>query len=384
MPKVYYYIDDESLQESSLIVNNLNKDAKKLIVKPFRHEHWNDEIEFLISNQDKFDGILLDWQLKKNKVNDGKFAKYDAEALAQQLRRLATEHNKLKKDFPILLCSAAKGFKKNFQKDITGHDLFEEVYDKNSFSDKQKSNKIITQFISLAEGYKIMQNGEKLNTLLGLDKESIGSKSNLDKRLLSYLKSLYDNKVPHELARFILNQLIKKSGVLVSEELLAARLGIDCLNSKDWQKLLDKKLHKFSYKGIFEDGWKRWWFEMIENWWEYDLKIEKSLRKLSARDRVELIIKKTKLKELIPAKVISKNASSDLFWTICNISKKPISIDDGLIMAMQDSIFPWQDKQYISIEKALELPKKDISPLEHWKLSKLKAIYEANNKRTRR
>ena len=63
-------------------------------------------------------------------------------------------------------------------------------------------------------------------------------------------------------SRFIINELLQKSGPLIDDKILAARLGVDINSSKDWNNLL-KKLNNTKYSGVYSDVWKRWWFIIL-------------------------------------------------------------------------------------------------------------------------
>lgn len=93
----YLFIDDEESNRTTAA--NLKS---KILEIDFHivEENWEKQLNFLLNKSDDFDGLLLDWQLQGEETENG----YDAEALAQQIRRLASE-KKLKKDFPIILCS---------------------------------------------------------------------------------------------------------------------------------------------------------------------------------------------------------------------------------------------------------------------------------------
>lgn len=81
-------------------------------------------------------------------------------------------------------------------------------------------------------------------------------KYNLEKenqRFLGEMKLLFENPV-HTISNFVIKNLLEKSGILITEELLATRLGINQFKSEDWVKVLGK-LEKYLYKGLFsKDG----------------------------------------------------------------------------------------------------------------------------------
>lgn len=58
----------------------------------------------------------------------------------------------------------------------------------------------------------------------------------IDSRFLSELED-YQSSPVHVQARFIITELLDKQGLLINEDVLAARLGIDKTSSPDWELL---------------------------------------------------------------------------------------------------------------------------------------------------
>ncbi|PIX07206.1 MAG: hypothetical protein COZ76_04735, partial [Flavobacteriales bacterium CG_4_8_14_3_um_filter_35_10] len=160
------------------------------------------------------------------------------------------------------------------------------------------------------------------------------------------------------------------SGILITEEILATRLGIDISKSSDWKVILEK-LGKYYYRGVFSEVWERWWMSGIEHWWKTDLGIENSLRATTANQKIDLLKDKLGLSAIVP---IEKNekAKSEAFWTKCVGSDVAIDTVDGLLVDGQDNYYPWQDKKYVCYEEALKPKGKDkwkkLSPSEEYKL----------------
>lgn len=181
----------------------------------------------------------------------------------------------------------------------------------------------------------------------------------------------------HNVAKFILVELLKRQGLLISEEILAARLGIDLKRSADWNTFLERILSSIKYVGVFSDYWMRWWMPLLEKWWN-SVSPNNYLRSLSAIERVEIIKKETGFNNLIPIEK-SEKSSSNTFWTICKGSHIPIDTIDGLILVNQDNLYPWQDKEYVSIDEVLAEENKDewidVATSEKMRLEKLKNIH---------
>ena len=105
----------------------------------------------------------------------------------------------------------------------------------------------------------------------------------------------------HIQSRFLITEFLTKQGLVIDEDVLAARLGIDKSNSDDWPNLL-KRLSEAKYQGVFCNGWPRWWMQLVEQWWTETIKAETFLRSTPAAERVEKIKEVTELPGLVAAK----------------------------------------------------------------------------------
>jgi hypothetical protein len=73
------------------------------------------------------------------------------------------------------------------------------------------------------------------------------------------LEAVNSVAAPHLIVRHILRHLVRRTGLLLSEDDLMARLGV-APNSPDRSKLkqlLDDR--RIGYSGILAGGWRRWW-----------------------------------------------------------------------------------------------------------------------------
>src|SRR5690606_13201610 len=176
-----------------------------------------------------------------------------------------------------------------------------------------------------------------------------------DVRFLNEMETIIEMP-SHLIFDFFSKNVLDKTGVLISENVLATRLGVDKDKSTEW-KIILKKLEEHEYKGLFSEGWKRWWMSGLENWWTTELEIKESLRSTKASQKVELLKEKLRLTELIGLTKAEK-CKSETFWINCIGSGVAIDTIDGLLVAGQDNYFPWQDKNYITYEEALNPKKK--------------------------
>jgi hypothetical protein len=376
MANIFLYIDDapEDRRDGSAIGL---REPGVIEINPEEPRGWDNQISRIVEGIGEIDGIILDWRLteelhRTHLESVGNLVKYSAEALAQHLRFLATERV-LKKDIPIILCSMNYGFKSHYKRDSTGHDLFDEVYEKMEFTDHH--SKVVGELYSLAEAYNILQTGTPTwETVLAAPKGI-----ELDARLVNNMATYIENMVPHSLVKFLLNEVVKKPGILIDEDILAARLGIDKNESSDWQNILDKTINpKMKYSGLLGNGWSRWWADGLIQWWKSEVS-SKHPQLLKAHQRVELIKEKTGFDGLEPATKL-EFCASDEYWTICVATKRPIDTADGLRI-LSENLYSWQDEQFISLFALLdrtEQKKYKLSPLEKERFDYLKKMAKEN------
>lgn len=383
----YLYIDDEPASSTKNNVRKLN--YMNLSVEPQQIKEWEEEVSDIIKafNEDSYDGLLIDWQLKNFEYKKGSKANYDAESIAQHLRSLTTSKT-LNKSFPIILCSAAKNLRTHLKKDSTAEDLFDLIVTKNQLVESGWET-YAKMFYSLSKGYadineKKSKTYDNLYSLLGLN--AVEGEKQIDFRALEYLKIYYKEKSIHEFVRFFSDNVIKPDCFLIKETTVAARLGIDIKKSKDWSMLKSSVLDKLSYKGVFHEGWPQWWFSLIEDWWNSNISSSNTLRRTNAEEKISLLKEKTNFKNL-NAISPSKYMQDTNFWTTCEMSKVSISDNEGIrVFDESSSNYPWIDKKLMSIEYALDKAKtSQIHPVDRWKVKALKKRYESNKQpRTRR
>jgi hypothetical protein len=275
------------------------------------------------------------------------------------------EKTKLKKDFPIVLCSAQHKFKDLFKNETFGQSLFDHVYEKDDFDLNQIE--IITQLADLAIGYQHLEKEKTPTSIL-----NPGSLEDVDYRIVDYLTANAASP-SHEISKFILSKLILIPGPLINEYILAARLGVDIIKKeteKDWIKLKNI-LIDCKYKGIFGNGWDRWWMSKIDMFWRSVTDIP--LGDINAEARVKFLNDKFGL-ALTAAKSMDK-ALSSLFWTIDKKTNQPLAIEDGVTAQSNIDSPPWKEDEYYSIGSALEENILNIHPIEKDRLSKLKVKF---------
>ena len=344
MPINYICLDDEAANISDLI-NLLTSGNNQLSIDAKNPISFDDEVRRL--SKEKPDGLLLDLRLDKTPDSGGKRVNYRAISLAQELRTRMTE--KKIQSFPIVLWSVDGNFEESYNRDKTGHDLFDFHFSKQKVNGKHES--IAEEMVALSIGY------QKINTLRSRTIKDIYARlidledeyDVLDARLANEISSQRSYPT-HVFADSILNDLIRCSGILIDENHLAARLGVNIELSDDWDKLKSKFSKDCSYSGVFAETWQRWWmFKVLRKWNE--ICPEATLQRLGAEERVDIIKNRLKLKNLVPIEPIIEGYDNK-FWHICYLTKVPISPIESVRLSFSRK--EWQDGVYASLKSILE------------------------------
>jgi hypothetical protein len=288
MTTKFYYIDDDPNSQNK-VQGFENEDLD--IVAMQHKDSWEEEFSFLNDEKDHFDGIILDLKLDDLPNSNGKRADFRGTSLAQEIRTRQKEGSM--NSFPIILFSANDKTQQALEN--SGKDLFDILINKSMLDDIAFS-RFTPQLIDLSDGYKRLTDSSLaiINEVLQID-EMI-----LDSRFVGEYNKNKGCPV-HIQSRFLITEFLTKQGLVIDEDVLAARLGIDKSNSDDWPNLL-KRLSEAKYQGVFCNGWPRWWMQLVEQWWTETIKAETFLRSTPAAERVEKIKEVTELPGLVAAK----------------------------------------------------------------------------------
>lgn len=342
----YLYLDDEEIKITQDIVELLMSEDDNLEIVWDKPKSFGEEIRRL--KEEEYDGLIFDLRLDQKSE-----AEYRALTLAQEVRTRATEGSM--KNIPIVVCSTDKRLKASYNKDSSGHDLFDMKYLKTDDL-VNDSERVAKELISLAKGYQLIS--EIRSTLKGnnvqLDKFVLLKEKEvtfIDKRFFLHFGNLKGRLPVHEYATFIFKQLVLKPGLLIDKNILSARLGV-AQDSTEFNTLIDK-LNPFKYKGPFNDNWERWWWPLINNWFKE--KGKASIAFLNARERVDIVKKITKLSGINPATAIETSYSSK-FWSICEFYNLPLDpYSEGVMLEHNEELLPWQENKYISLKAAFNI-----------------------------
>lgn len=377
----YLYIDDDPNAEDaeSLFTDTFGEDS--LVTKFCKSiAEWEKQQDKL--DKETYDGIMVDFNLNDQRPTTDDQAKYSGTEIAQRIRTKSNENA-----CPVVLYSA------NANIDFWSENKKSGLFDICISKDWKNKQSYAIKMYSLAKAYKIIQKKEfnfECNEPKKIEEETNKYKKQLfgvdhlekiNKPFADYLQKISSNPT-YIIAQFILNEFICKQGILIGDEVLAARLGIDIEKSADW-KLVLEKLDFAKYKGVFNEGWPRWWMFEVDKWWNEELKAEDFLISTPAEERVKVIKEKLKVPHIVPAKPLEK-AESDLFWTICKGYHKPLDPVDGLAIQGQENLFSWQETEYVSIDAAMTKRNykewKSIADIEQYHFQKILEYYESKEK----
>lgn len=358
----YLYLDDDKGARTSPLVARVEGTQSDLHIQVEHPGKYQKGLADLVKDLTKYDGLILDWQLDDAlEPQLGVISGFRrAGTVAQEIRTQTTEGRLTA--IPIVIWSTQQKLRKSY--DQTSEDLFDDHYDKDSID--EQSADIRLKLISLANGYKTLRQfrGKKVSSILKIQEDEI------DIRLL---QKLNDKSLPvHQQSRFIIKELLERPGVLISQDLLMARLGVDSKKSSDLPKLL-LALEPYRYTGPFGEAWGRWWANGVERvWWSKLKNVSQSPSFLTAGERIKIINSALRLK-LVAAKPIEPKYQTR-FSTICEHFKQPLDPIDGVIID-EDDPEPWQERRYLSLKaamKRLSEPEIKPHPIEHDRLKALR------------
>ena len=375
----FIYIDDEPPEVVASFVKAIEGNSGLRDQIDIDHQSplvWNEQIKHIQSS--KFDGLILDLRLDVKKMwgteKKETTAHFRAEELAQKIRVLATEGKV--QDTPIVLWSTdSKLNNSGFRRDSTPKDLFDFKIIKNNISKGENSQDYFNKLIALAKGYITIRKNmpdRKVNIakILSFPHEDYI----LDPRINLHFDGIVDIPV-HDVARFILEDIIGKPGILVTDNLLAIRLGVDPSKSTEWSKFKNEILRHYKYNGVFSEGWIRYYWDDVNDWWKHNFGRSNNLKLLSASKRVEMLKEKFPDYSLWPL-TPNKDNTQGKFWYECIVTKKAIEHEGGLIVSSSHRT-GWSENEYISfnalrrrLDKKLRIV---IDPLESFRLEKFKA-----------
>lgn len=315
------------------------------LVRPDRSKLLVSESEL----QPGIDGYILDINLRDQVDEHGQRFLGTGAGLAQDLRLLqARGPSEGQRARPIVRLCATQVFQQYLKGDDSTADIFDLGFDKEMIGDIAPLAR--AKLAVLPELYAAVQippedPGAAAKQFLGVEIEHY---DRLHSRFRAALETELTRK-PHEAVSFIIRELFEPPGLLIREELLAIRLGIDKARSGGWERL---KEHFASarYIGVAYNGFHRWWMDLVLSLWAQPG--SPPLFRLSAVERVAALNKAgfADLAALLP----TPESPGDRPWLLSQ-SDDPalrLPVDPRHAFILSTPVFPWLDEPAWCLEQA--------------------------------
>ena len=262
------FVDDEDREYASLM------STRGVLKFEYMEVHEVTEQARLIRAADPL-VAALDYRLDEVVTHVDLTHSYKGSTLAQQLRDKATAEPQT--DFSVVLVSNERKLKQLYAPDKTAHDLFDKVYAKEEIG--KRRNGIRAELTSLAAAYRALRGATPPYDPVTVFAAGDEDHDQLD---VQELRVAFEHAAaPHIVVRFVLRNLIERTGILLDDHDVAALLGI----AQSGMGIVICKLAEAgtTYNGILSAGWPRWWTHRVEAWAESVLGARP--QSMNARDR---------------------------------------------------------------------------------------------------
>lgn len=373
----YTYLDDEPREAVRPYVRAVTQAVRELTIEHVPPKPYPQQIQWLRERHHEgfLDGLILDLRLDQfpDRESGNVKADYRAATLAQEIRTRATEGNL--PEFPIVLWSTDERLKHSYVNDDTSHDLFDLKSLKGTLEEPEGAREVGNQLCALVQGYQEIRSSRSKFRGRNRGVRLLGFSdlpAFVDERVLVHFEAREGAMPTHEIARFLLRQLLETAGPLIDTRILAARLGVDLGQSPGFARMVNEYFGEAAYAGPFRGGWPRWWAAEIERLWGALEGVPGPLRITPSETRVNFLRKHFKIRDLAHAS-LPEHARSTAFWTKCEASEKPLDPKEGYLSDRQP-LYSWQDRSYLSLSSLVDGTAKEkgfrIDPLEAERFSR--------------
>lgn len=250
MPFTGIYIDDD--RNARQFATRLESDRLQIrLIEPSELVSLADKVV-----EGRPDVVILDYRLDEMKGSRTEAVTYRAAPVAQHMRDRTGAHPD--QDFPIVLISSEEKIRQLYRPEKTAHDLFDWKFVKQDVAASKDAANIL---LGLVDGYALLRRhaGDLyVPQLFGLTPEQMYLADYQE--LQAVLKAA---RSPHIAARYLLNFVFRRQGLLIDRPNLLARLGIT-LPTGDALAALDAWCRPTRYTGVFSGCGERWWAALIE------------------------------------------------------------------------------------------------------------------------
>lgn len=305
-------------------------------------------------------GVLMDVDLSNEKGS-----RQSGPGMAQDIR--VAQQKRTLPGFPIVRFSLREKVLENIGHDSSSDDIFDLKIEKDGLSAADARPAAQSKLIGVRALYDALNvEGARLLDVLGLTEEQWYQWGSTD------FQSDFDIGDRVHLKASPLVRVMIHPGLLIDEDMLAMRLGVDSSASQGWQTLTDE-LAAYAYCGVASGCFKRWWARGIEDWWQDKLGADVPLAGCTIAERVELLTAVTA--DLVPLQMPS-GSLGDRPWRYCLLSKEarqqfvPVDPARAVKVKPRSSMPSWLDPLYAALGIALQnredptLDKEDMKRLQ--------------------
>jgi hypothetical protein len=269
--------------------------------------------------------------------------------LAQDIR--AHQKKRSIADYPLIRFANPNPIREYVGDDPASDDLFDLLLSKDTTREDVKS--AVKKMIAIRGIYDTLNETppssvEAFANLCGLDEEHFEVWA--DDRLWAKVRlGLGATASVHVAAGAFLRAFLLPEGLLLSEDLLAVRLGVDRAKSAGWSALIEE-IKDIRYTGVGSDGFKRWWARGLETFWQ-SLDQEEYLYQRSASERVEILGGALARTDLLPIE------PDDRYWRLCALSQlqgeiRPIDPQHSVLLVQRVTPEPWIEPEQAAFDVA--------------------------------
>lgn len=347
---------DDSPEEAAAFANGLSKgDALKIM--PMGAQEAAAAIS---AGTFAPSGVLMDVDLSNEAGSQ-----QSGPGMAQDIR--VAQQKRAVPGFPIVRFSLRDKVLENIGHDSSSDDIFDLKIEKDGLSTPEARTAAQAKLIGVREIYDALSvEGAELLQILGLTDEQWcqwGSTS---------FQSDFDIGDRVHLKAGPLVRMMTHPGLLIDEEMLAVRLGVDHVNSKGWEKLAGE-LEPYAYRGVADGCFIRWWARGIEDWWQEVIGADTPLAGSTIAQRLELL--SPIIDDLVPLQM-PKGSLGERPWRYCLLTKEsqqqliPVDPARAVKMKPRSNMPTWLDPLYAALSIALQnredprLDKEDLRRLQ--------------------
>ncbi len=305
-------------------------------------------------------GVLMDVDLSNEPGSQ-----QSGPGMAQDIR--VAQQRQVCPGFPIVRFSLREKVSENIGRDSSSDDIFDLKIEKDGLSTPDAQLAAKSQLIGVRTLYDTLSaNGAELLQILNLTEDhwcQWGS---------SAFQSDFDIGDRVHLKAGPLVRMMIHPGLLIDEDMLAVRLGVDRTRSNGW-KNLTSELSDYSYRGVAGECFTRWWARGIEDWWQDKLGADAPLAGCTIAQRTELI---TNIIADIEPLQMPSGSLGERPWRYCLLSKEarqpftPVDPARAVKVKPRSSMPSWLDPLYAALGIALQnrddprLDKEDLKRLQ--------------------